>query len=637
VHTVPPERRRHRLVTQTGERQRMPWRWIDLAVGLFFLVGAYVVTSAMWRSPSGQTPTANGTDQTFFEWGLVHALRIFTHGENPFFTKQLNAPLGVNLMANTGLLGLGIPLAPITAWLGPSVTFDLIIMLGLAGTAFSWYYVLSRHFVGSRPGAVLGAIVCGFGPGIITHANAHPNLVAQFMVPLILWRALALRDSRRPVRDGVILGLMITYQVFINEEVLFLTALAGTMFVLAYVAFRPEAIRPAVKPVLIGLSVAGALSLALLAYPLWFQFYGPQHFNGLPLFLQDSYRLPLGSYVRLPQLSHWGNPADNAQYSTQTEENSFFGWILLLAAVGSVIVLWRRRPAVRALAIIAVLFAWGSLGKVVTINSLAGTAKQYHVGLWSLLNTRPIFDSVLPSRLALPVLISIGIVVAFAFADVVDVLNEMDQRYPARLAGAIAGGAAVVTGVITILPIPVPVSPRATIPVFFTSGDWRQYVSAGDSVLSATSYDTIRNMAWDVRSGLDFSVPGGYFLGPDGVPKDPAHPDQQRGQYGPQWRQTAEVLGSVGSGTWEMTDNVDHWRALARCDLRFWHTAIIVLDPTSVSPEIASDLKSTVDQLVGTGQQVDDVWLWDVRWVEGLPASVGPLPGGACPPDTTSG
>ena len=634
VYRVDSGRRRPER-TATARRERMPWRWIDLAVGLFFLVGAYIVTSSMWTSPSGKTPTANSTDQTFFEWMLVHALRIFTHGENPFFTKQLNAPLGVNLMANTGLLGLGIPLAPITAWLGPAVTFDLIIMLGLAGTAFSWYYVLSRHFVGSRPGAVVGAIVCGFGPGIITHANAHPNLVAQFMVPLILWRALALRDSKRPVRDGLILGLMITYQVFINEEVLFLTALAGTMFVLVYIAFRPSAVRDAARPVLIGLTVAGSLSLVLLAYPLWFQFYGPQHFSGLPLFLQDSYRLPLGSYVRLPQLSRWGDPNANQYYSTQTEENSFFGWILLVVAVGSVIMLWRRHPAVRSLAIISVLFAWGSLGKVVTIGGVGG--KQYHLALWSHLNTKPIFDSVLPSRLALPVLVSIGVVLAFAFAAAVDIINEMDQRFPGRLAVAVAGGAAVVTGVITILPIPIPVSQRADIPVFFTSGDWRRYVPAGDSVLSATAYDTIRNMAWDVRSGLDFSVPNGYFLGPDGVPKDPAHPDQQRGQYGPQWRQTAEVLGSVGSGTWEMTDNVDHWRALARCDLRFWHTAIIVLDPRSVTSDVAGDLKSTVDQLVGPGTQVDDVWLWDVRWMKDLPATVGPLPDGSCPPDTTSG
>ncbi len=46
--------------------------------------------------------------------------RIFTHGENPLFTPQLNAPDGVNLMANTGLLGLTVPLVPVTLLFGPA-------------------------------------------------------------------------------------------------------------------------------------------------------------------------------------------------------------------------------------------------------------------------------------------------------------------------------------------------------------------------------------------------------------------------------------------------------------------------------------------------------------------------------------
>src|SRR5262249_39679413 len=151
----------------------------------------------------------------------------------------------------------------------------------------------------------------------------------------------------------------------------------------------------------------------------------------------------------------------------------------------------------------------------------------------------------------------------------------------------------------------------------------------GDSVLSASASDTNRNMVWDVRSGLDFSVPDGYFLGPDG-PKDPAHPDEPRGQIGPQWRQTAELLGSVagGAGPPGMTDYLNNLRATAVCDLRYWHTAIIVLDPASVSSAIAADLKTTLDELVGGGRQVDDVWLWDVRWTADLPAKVGPRPDG---------
>ena len=41
---------------------------------------------------------------------------------------------------------------------------------------------------------------------MVSHANGHPNFVAQFLVPLIVDRVLRLAQGHRPVRDGVVLG-----------------------------------------------------------------------------------------------------------------------------------------------------------------------------------------------------------------------------------------------------------------------------------------------------------------------------------------------------------------------------------------------------------------------------------------------
>jgi hypothetical protein len=597
---------------------RLRWNRVDVIVAAVFLLGAYIVTSQMWTSPTSNTAAANGTDQTFFEWMLLHGLRIFTHGENPFFTTQLNAPLGVNLMSNTGLLGLTIPFAPLTALLGPAPTFVLLIMLGLAGTGFAWYYVISRHFVGGRLAGFVGGTVCGFGPGIITHANNHPNLTAGFVVPLILWRALALRTSRRPVRDGLILGLLATYQVFINEEVLFLTVLGGALFIAIYAAFRPSVVRAALRPMVIGLATGGTLAVLLLAYPLYFQFYGPQHFSGLPTWLEGwPYRLPLQSYVTLPQLSHWGNPVSNLQLATETEENSFFGWPLVIVALGIIAVLWRRRPAVRALGIIGVLFAWASLGNAVVFRDPA----HAHPGLslWRHLSTLPLFDSVLPSRLGMVVLPAVGLLVAFAVHDLSPVLKSLDAAAPLKVGGAVLGAAAIVASVVLILPRSVPVAPRPTVPKFFTSGEWRKYVPAGSSVMSASPYEgsSIPYMRWAIAGGLDFSIPGGYFLGPDGKPKN-GDPSQQRGQYGPQMRPGEEALGSLGIGTWEPPQDTSGWTAQMVCDLRYWHTSIVVLDKTAAR---ATQDRAGVDRLIGPGRDVDDVVVWDTRWTWTAPVS----------------
>ena len=53
-------------------------------------------------------------DQQAFEWyfgATAHNLAIFS---NPLFTDLQNYPTGVNLMANAAVLGLGVPLAPVT-------------------------------------------------------------------------------------------------------------------------------------------------------------------------------------------------------------------------------------------------------------------------------------------------------------------------------------------------------------------------------------------------------------------------------------------------------------------------------------------------------------------------------------------
>jgi len=48
-------------------------------------------------------------------------------------------------MANNSILGLALPLAPVTLLFGAHVGFVVATMVSLAGTAAAWYFVLSRH------------------------------------------------------------------------------------------------------------------------------------------------------------------------------------------------------------------------------------------------------------------------------------------------------------------------------------------------------------------------------------------------------------------------------------------------------------------------------------------------------------
>ncbi len=589
------------------------WELIDGVVALFFVLSAYYITHNMWTSPHGKTSAFNSTDQTFFEWMLVHALRIFTHGDNPFVTTQLNVPDGVNLMSNTNLLGLGVPLAPLTALVGPGPVFVLIIMMGLAGTAFSWYYVMSRHIVHNRLAGFIGGAFCGFGPGIMTHANNHPNITAQFVLPFIIWRAIALTRSVRPFRDGVILGLLITYQVFLNEELLFLAGLSGVMFAVLYVIFRPRMLKTSAMPVILALPYTLLTAGILLAYPIYFEFKGPQHFSGLPDFLRPyPYALTVMSYVKLPTLSHWGQPLGNGSSPTGTEQNSMLGWLMTIVVIGIIVALWWRRPAVRALTIVGLFFAWASLGDQVVFNDPEPGQPVVISHMWSLwvhLSHYPVFDSVLASRNALVLVPIVGLLLAFAVADLsrglVSVINA-NKALPAMV--LCAALAVIVAACVSVVPTPVQVADRPIVPKFFSSGTWRSYVDKGQTVLSATPFDEVQFMNWSIVNNLDFGVAGGYFLGPDKLKPGEKTP---LGMYGPQWRTTMLVFGAIGNGSWALPQDDSGYQSQVIPDLKYWNTAIIVL--TSDEPYYSQE-KASISRLLGNqGEQVDDVWLWDVR------------------------
>jgi hypothetical protein len=582
---------------RAAARRGLGW---DLAIGLVYLAGAVLVLGRLWAHPGSLFPALNIQDPPQNEWMLVHATRIFTHGENPFASPQLNAPLGENVMANVGLLGLAVPLVPATLLFGPAAADVLLTTIALAGTATAWYLVLSRRLVTHRLAAAIAGGFAGFAPGIVNHANGHPQMVAQFLLPVIVWRALALGAPRPPALDapdrrrrvwlgeGVILGLLVTWQALLSEELLFLAALASGLFVAGYAIFRPRRVGAAVWPFLRGAAVATLTAALLLGYPLWYQFAGAQHWHGLPAAVVVGYGADLASYPAFAKLSLIGQPVADAALAHPTEENTFLGWPLLVVAAVIAAWLWRR-VEVRALGIVGLVFVVLSLGVAVHVGGReVGTPAP-----WRWLARLPLFDSVVPVRIGLVLIPVLAVLLALAV--------EQLLTQPSRALLAV-GLAAVAVAAVPVVPRQLPALPRAAVPAFITSGDWRQYVVGDRAVLSAdtTLYGNVDAMAWDNTTGQAYRVVGGYFLGPD-----PAG----RGTFGP-WvqRPTATLLASVGyyGGTPAIGDAQ---RAAAKVDVRFWDAGLVVLADTAPH---ATELLATLVQLLGPGQRVDDVWLWRV-------------------------
>ncbi|GAB3956461.1 glycosyl transferase [Micromonospora vulcania] len=456
--------------------------WLPNALVVAGYLGlAVLLTSAQWLHPGRLFHQAG--DQVLFEWMLAHAAHAVVHGENPLYSTALNAPDGVNLMANTSVLGLGVPLTPVTLLFGSQAAFCVAVVCCLAGTATAWYALLRRRLATARSAAVVGGLICGFAPGMIAQAGAHLHVAAQFLVPPIL--ALVFRPGPAPDevrqrgevwRPGVGLGLLLVWQVFIGEEVLVFLALAGGVFAVGY-ALADRAAARRLAPALLGrLAVAAVVAGVPLAYPLWFQFHGPQRYVGMA-FAAQSFQLDVASFTASARQTVLGDDYLPGLLSPNpTEENSFFGPGLLVLAVVIVIWLWGR-PLVHALAACGLLFAVLSLGTYLRVDG-SGTSIP---GPYRLVAGLPLLDLAVPARFALVCVPVLGVLVALSLDRV------RTARGPAAAPGLpvrLLWTGAVAAALLPLVPTPIRAVPVAPVPPFVADGGWRPLVPPGRTVVA---------------------------------------------------------------------------------------------------------------------------------------------------------
>ncbi|GAB1690551.1 hypothetical protein [Krasilnikovia sp. M28-CT-15] len=580
-----------------GVPPRRWWRLAGPGALLSYLALAVLVLLQLWRDPDGRVLASNDDDHGVFLFMVAHGERVVFHGADLMFSDRLNAPSGVNMMANTSVLALSVPVAPITHLLGAGVSVVLLLTLGLAGTAAAWYWLFTR-LVRGRLAAWLGGLWCGFAPAMVSHANGHVNFVCQFVVPFIVWQVLRLREPGRVWRGGAALGLLVVVQVFINEETLLFTALTLGVFVLAYAVQRRREVAQVWRRFVAGLGVAAGLAGALLAYPLWFQFSGPGSYHGQP-FPADQYvtdLLSLGAYARQ---SLAGNAtAARAVSVSATEENTFFGVPMLIMLGVMVAMLWRSAAA-RATALAGAVLLVMSLGPRLRV---AG----HDTGIpmpFGLVKHVPILDLVSVTRFAMVTATLVGVLIALA--------GDRISDFPHRRRVAFWAGLAV--ALVPVLPKPLPIVGADPLPPFLTEGTWRQYVGADRTVVPVPLPEVTTGragMRWAALSGLEFAVPRGYFMGPANPPGD------QTGSWHAPRRATAELLVRVREhGIPPVLSEADRRAALA--DLGYWRAGVVVLVPGSRNGDV---LAATLTELLGRSPQlIGGVQVWDVRDLAAAP------------------
>jgi hypothetical protein len=388
-----------------------------------------------------------------------------------------------------------------------------------------------------------------------------------------------------------------------------MTAVGLGIFCLVLWRSRRRAYPGEAASVLRGLGVAATATVAVLAYPLCVQFFGPQSYQGLPQFVRN-FGADLGSFTAYAQRSVAGDAVTAGQLAQNaSEENAFFGWGLVILFFG--LVVWMRRSlAVVTLAGIALLFAAMSLGPRIFLNGINTGVP----GIWSFLHSVPVLNSAVPTRWAMAIAPIVGIVLALGCQRASDLVKaQPSARGPVRVAMITA----VAMALVPLIPTPLQTAPMAPVPEFVTSGLWRQYVDDNHTVVALplpdSSYpDPLR---WSAVTGQDMRIAGAYALLPNQNPLDPT---DQTALFSPPWRPTSGLMASIKQGN-PIPEITDTRREMTLADLRYWKAAVIVLTPQVRDIEM---LRAMSDLLGTQPRWTGGAWIWDVRALVDNPNAV---------------
>ena len=369
-------------------------------------------------------------------------------------------------------------------------------------------FVLRRWGV-SLPAATLGGAVYGFSPALLQSAIGHYNLQFAVLPPLIVDACLRLcLGKTRPVRGGVLLGVLVVSQLFIAAEVLLDVAMAALLMVAVLAASRPRAVAGHARQAAIGLAAAAVTTLVLAGRALWVQFHGPLAEHG-SAFLFDFYKNDLSAFVtpsgRL--LFHTGaSAAAAARYQGGPPEYlAYLGVPLIIALAIAIVALWHELP-VRAVGLTLCVLVLLSLGAHPLVS---GTTQNGVTLPWAWLGHLPVISSVLPARISVVADGAAAALLAFA-------VDAARSRLAGRRGVAVALTGISVLAVLPLVPLALPAQPIAAPPAGWASAFAALRLPAGARVLvvPVPTATVTYAMRWQAESGEQIALNAGYFQGP---------------------------------------------------------------------------------------------------------------------------
>jgi hypothetical protein len=482
----------------TGSRRRT---FVE-PLGLF--VVSLVGSGAMWGRLWVTAPTSRGVcgcgDPALFQWFLAWPAHAIATGHSLVFSRDLFAPHGINLLANTSVLTLGLPLAPIT-WLGGPVLTENVALLLAAPFAVWTMDLLLRRVTRSVPARIVLSLAFGFSPYVLVSLVVGHLMTAWIgLLPLLCLGVLdsLSADARRARRGQVLLCISLVAQFFLGTELLVLAVIAAilTLVVLAVTWACSSSVRRPTRASVAHLAWPLGIAAVLLGYPTFYALDGPRSLTGKiwgASFTPAANGTSLLDLVR-PASSPHAILALSGYSGTSPVNLQYLGWGLV--GVAALVVVWRfRDPIVRTAALVAAACA---------VLALSPTSVSW--APWQWLGTAPVLENVMQRRIVIFSLLGCLVIVA----------RGAEAAAHHGRAGLIAIVVALGLVVVSLAVPEAGALPFQTVPIS-TPAWWRSSPSGGVVLSYPFPGNVIESpLAWQARSRFAVELVGGS--GPQAQP-----------------------------------------------------------------------------------------------------------------------
>jgi hypothetical protein len=435
-------------------------------------------------------------DPETFVWFLNWLPFAIIHHLNPFVSRHIWYPHGLNLTWATAIPAVAGIMAPVTIRYGANVSFNIIALLAPALSAAACFYLV-YFLTGKYFASLTSGYIYGFSSYELAHLLGHTNLYLTFLIPLVI----LLFISRVKAAIGRIffiflMSLALLLQMGISLEIFATLIFFSSIALLIFYLSSDKALRGKIYSVASDSVAAIIISLVVLSPYIYYILIGlkevPGVINDPSYYSSDILNFFLPTPITRLGKSIFANIAEH--YTGNYSENgAYLGlpmFLVLYYAAGSV-----EQKYKKSLIILFGFIVLCSLGPYLHVNGIKTNIPL----LWILGARLPLLRHALPTRFTM---------YAFLIAAIIIGVWLSAESSAKKLA---IKWLSVTAAIIFIFPNTAIFSwGEIHIPELFMKNKIRNYINKDENIVVLPYGPLGDSMYYQYVSGMWFTQSGGY-------------------------------------------------------------------------------------------------------------------------------